>query len=559
MKAPEPTESQLQSLYKVEEAPWELREMMNGRRRVISPVPFMDLQQWDAAKRELFERVPEMAGYAEQLVAEQASRPIFDVTDGQAYKAGTDIFKKWYPRIFEWQLPRMKPASYVFNNKSRLGSPFCSREVSKRDTCMPRFADLVVGSDQAMKQAMDGLYTMINVRLQPETAGKERIMTFVSADGHIHRQKMTAQYRTIRVRKAGIEGLAERTRTIFMPCYINLLLQMFSSVSHRTLLETRLCGHDMFGKRDQVLPRGAEAYMCTDLHHMDHHSGACASFMAEVRGGLYHTAFSTMFAHPFLVPSDDWSKNLWVWSNGVTQFPSGFSDVAELQKLYHIAAYAEFFHTQRGMTEENALEFVLQGGDGQFTIRNYGDDNALAGSRRNLEDWLAFASEFCDIEVEDPPKFLGFVWHGDQKGFMLTVKSYLQKSWLWERPPFKLHRPYPCYGWVLKRKAYLEYGERERMMAIYAIEDEVMQKYGVPWERIESQAAFEATKLAESERHPYALMGKEYLMSDEERALLPGNEYVPADVASPMAAALIAPEHAAKMYGARGELVHALS
>jgi hypothetical protein len=545
----EPSEAKLATLYHTAPAPWHLREMMNKRRRIISPVPFMDLQTWVAAKEELFALLPEAEGYEEQIVAEQASRPIVDVTDGETFRQGTDIFKSWYPEILEKQLPLTRKLPYVFNNKSRLGAPFCKRMESKRDACMPLFRDLAVGSETAMRAALDGLYTMINIRLQPEKAQKERIMTFVSRDGVVHRTKMTREFRTVTVPSAGVKGLAERTRTIFMPCYVNLMLQMLSSTLHDTLLRTRLCGHDMFRNRDAVLPRGAEAYMCTDIHHMDHHSGACASFMSEVRGGLFNTAFSAMFAHPFLVPSDDWSENLWVWSRGVTQFPSGFSDVAEIQKLYHVAAYSEFMHKHRGMTREAALDFVWNGGDTAFTIRNYGDDNALAGKRANLDDWLAFASEFCDIEVEDPPKFLGFVWTGQAAGFRLTAASYVLKTWLYERQPFKLHRPYPCHGWVLKRKAYSEFGDPERMERVYQLENDVLAKYGVPWHVIEDRASVEARLLSSAESHPYALMGKEYLLSEEERAALPGNEFVPADEAAPMAAALLAPEHVKKMYG----------
>jgi hypothetical protein len=259
-----------------------------------------------------------------------------------------------------------------------------------------------------------------------------------------------------------------------------------------------------------------------------------------------------MFAHPFLVPSDDWTKNFWIWSRGVTQFPSGFSMVANLQKEFVLCLLFEFIEQTRHYTPERCLEFVLNAGDGRFAIANYGDDNAFGGDKAVLDSWLAFGSQYCAIEPETPPKFLGFEWFDHDRTFRLTAKSYLLKNWLNERQPYSTFRPYASLGLTLKRRAYLEHGDPTVMREIYAIEDAVLAEYGPDWSFIEERAVLEAKLASEMAMTPYSLLGKEYLLTAEQRAALPGYELVPQDEASDMARRLTTPALGRKMYGEVG-------
>jgi hypothetical protein len=87
------------------------------------------------------------------------------------------------------------------------------------------------------------------------------------------------------------------------------------------------------------------------------------------------------------------------------------------------------------------------------------------------------------------------------------------------------------------------------MKRVFSEEDAVLEKFGVPFSFIDERAAIEAQAAAEAEFSPYTILGKEYLLSAEERAQLPGFEHVSADEASDMARRLTTPQNGRKMYG----------
>jgi len=537
-------------LYRTEVADWDLHPMLNRRRTIISPVPGMDITTHDAAKREMLE-AEGFGEYADELVCEAQNRPIVEASAPGEYGAGFAVYRKWFPRLLKWMVEHARPEHHSFNAVSRLGSNYCCHVESKRDELMPKFRDLAAGSDAALASALEGLYTLINVRLQSEKKDRVRSMTFVNSEGRVYRTDIGRAQRHVSIPRFGIEGAAKRTRTIFMPCYFNLATQFVDQALHSSLLRTRACEHNMFAKIQDVLPRHAEAYMFTDVRHMDRHTGECASFRAECIGGHYATGFKAMFAHPFLVPADDWSEDIWVWVTGVPQFPSGFSAVANLQKEYFLCLYCEFAHAHLGMTEEAAMAFVLAGGDSRFTIRNYGDDNALAGTATNLGSWFDFATQYCALEREDPAKFLGFVWDDDDAKFYLTRQSYLLKTWLNERQPHTGFRPRPYLGWTLKRKTYAEYGKPGDFSALFERENALLERYGVSWDFIETEAAREAKEAAGEEYFGYLALGKPYLLTAEERARTPGFELVDQAEATALTLALIGSEWKDSLYGSQ--------
>jgi hypothetical protein len=537
------------SLYDVVPAPWGLRPMMNRRRSVISPIPFMDVPTHAQAKTEMLE-AEGFADYADALVCEASNRPIVEASAPGDYAAGATIYKKWFPRLLKWMWARARRSPFTFNKDSRLGSPYCMRVESKRDLLMPQFADLAHGSPQALDRFLSGLYTLVNVRLQPEKRDRVRHMTFVSADGVVYRADIGIEQRHVINARLGVEGSALRTRTIFNPCVFNLATQFVDQTLHTPLLDAKVCHHNMFARVQDVLPQHADAYMFTDVRHMDRHTGECVLYRSDVIGGLYGQAYNTMLRQPFLVPSDDWSENFWVFVTGVAQFPSGFSAVANIQKEYFLCLYFEFCATYFGMTEEAAMDFVLNGGDSRFTIRNYGDDNALCGTQANLDSWFSFARQYCDLEVEQPGKFLGFVWEHDKRKFQLTKKSYVLKTWLNEREPHSGFRPFPCWGWVLKRATYREYGDAAEFDALYAREDALLERYGLSWSQIMTEASNEARRLESADLSGFAVMHKEYLLTAEERARTPGFERVDEAAAVDMTRSLVAREWQEALSGA---------
>lgn len=531
--------------YAIADAPWALRPMINRRRSVISPIPGLDVEQSFAAKRDFFSRVG-LDDYIDSAVVEMGSRPIVEVSEPGTYAAVTDMFRRWAPMLYEWMFTHSRSEQVTYNTVSRVGAPYCSRLPSKRDELWPQFRDLSVSSPAAIAAAGDGLYTMTNVRLQPEKRGRVRTMTFVHDDSTVTRERIGAEERRVAWRDLVFEAL--RTRDIFMPNFMNNATQPVDSMLHSPWLRTILCGHDMFAYQQDVLPRGAEAYLHQDVRHVDRHTGECLPIHAAYVGGRYEQMLMMMLTQPYLVPTSSWGSNKWVWPLVVAQLASGVSPVALMQKLVFIATYLTFLVEYMGMTEEHAFQFLINGGDGSFAVRNYGDDNALAGRKKNLDSWFSFCSEAFDVEIEDPPKFLGFIWDETRQQYYLSSKSYALKTWLNERAPASMWRPNANYGWKMRREAYMRYGHQAEMLAMYRAEDEVLEKYGLPWTLIEERAAEEAAQLKQSEEFTYDILGKTYLLTPAQRARLPGYEALPLDETREFITNMVDPQWRSKLF-----------
>jgi hypothetical protein len=309
-------------------------------------------------------------------------------------------------------------------------------------------------------------------------------------------------------------------RNIFNMPIPNLYKQILDTAIHNVFLKQPAFHHDMFNGR--LLPVEG-THLCFDVKHFERFTADAVRHRAsEVIGGFYGEIGRLFERIPFYVPSDDWASKYFVrvarergWSD---QFASGDSAVAPAQKEIFTALYGEYFSRTRGYSKEEAIDVVFKGGDGRLTIRNYGDDNSVSGDKAEVTSVLKFLQEYLQAEEETPPKFLGFVWY-EGLGWRLPPDSYLTKTYLNERPPFKSIRKYPNMGWVLKREIFQKLGHPSIAEKIFPYEDKAMQSFGLSWSRILERG--EAERLYslgfKGLTNPNYILGKDWAMSAEEK------------------------------------------
>lgn len=185
-----------------------------------------------------------------------------------------------------------------------------------------------------------------------------------------------------------------------------------------------------------------------------------------------------------------------------------------------MAVYAEFAVTQLGVGEADACHWVAKGGDERLTVRNYGDDNSVDGDEGVVKAFHQFIAQYLPVDVEDPPRFLGFQWYPELGKWRLPKSSYLSKVYLNERAPGSRFRKYPYLGWVEKRSIYRKIGHPSVASEIYPREDELLNRLGLPW--------YEIVQRGDDDRHRAYLDGvdaanqlmilnKDYAMSPKEQ------------------------------------------
>jgi hypothetical protein len=336
---------------------------------------------------------------------------------------------------------------------------------------------------------------------------------------------ITAKERTIEVKGVG-KRVGSRFRGVNNMPLPNLFKQVLDTALHNALLRYPAFHHDMFNGK--LLP--VEGYhMCFDIKHFERFTADAVRYRAQLLGGAYGIIGDIFARVPYAVPTEGRRNFAFIapnrdegWSD---QFASGDSAVAPVQKEIFTALYGEFFLQTRGISMESAIDLVWKGGDRRLTIRNYGDDNSVSGDKAEVESVYTFLKQYLHVEIETPPKFLGFVWYGDL-GWRLPLESYLTKTYLNERAPYSNFRKYPNLGWVEKRKVYAKLGHPSVAEDVFPYEDKVLKQHGLEWYEVEALAENErkATHTAPGLNNPLWIMGKDYAMTAEER--LSTNEFI---------------------------------
>lgn len=462
-----------------------------------------------------------LTDYVGCVTAEMLKRPVPHIFPTKEVRALTELYVKWAPVIFKRVFSELLAPVQTYNKVSRLGYPEFTNPDNKQEVIELRFRQLEQEGLDAYKPGV----IIINIRLQPEAAKKKRHFLFVNDVGNVYDEETSKELRTVET-GAGARTAA-RTRIIFNMPMPNLYKQVLDTAIHDVFLRHPAFHHDMFGGR--ILPLRHEV-MCVDVKHFERHTADAVRHRAGLIGGFYAAINQLFGTLPFAVPSDSW-KTWWLlkpnreagWSD---QFASGDSAVAPAQKEIITALYAEYFSVTRGLTPDQAVQFVFQGGDSDFTFLDYGDDQAWSAPKAKMMQLFKFMSNYLSVEEEKPGKFLGFVWETDPNelggrppGFRLPSSSYLLKTYLNERAPFTNFRKFPYHGWVEKRRVYRQLGVSTVASHIIPWEDNALAALGLPWSKVAAMAAIERRKTLTipGQNDPNWILGKDWKMTAEEK------------------------------------------
>lgn len=487
--------------------------VVNPKRGASLSVPLADWKQQTGLQREMFEAY-KLDDYADCTTVEMAIRPVPHVFETERVQKLSDLYAKWLPAILSKLMPAIKAPTQPLNKTSRMGYPFFGRPLSKA-TVVRGIARQVERGDM---DALDDAFIIMNVRLQPEPASKLRSFLFVDETGNVFEKEIDRRQMKVEVGEVGMRVPA-RTRLVFNPPAHNLVAQVLDTALHNAMLEYPFCHHNMYDK--SVGFSYAGSIFCFDVKHFERSTAPCVAIRSDVIGGRYGEINARFRDLPFLVPSTKRAVKQLLWPDregGWTeQFGSGISSVSPVQKEIFLALYAEFGVTGLGISPDSVLEWVMNGGDNRIRILNYGDDNATFGEPSVQKQLFAFLSEYLPVEEEDPAKFLGFLW--TPQGWRLGVNSYLLKTYLNERAPGSAFRKFPCYGWMLKREVYRDYGVPEIASRIFMAEDMALRRWGIGWEKIVHEAAAERARSQAwaALQNKNWLMGKDWLMTAEEK------------------------------------------
>jgi len=449
------------------------------------------------------------------VTGEMNSRPIPQVFREDTVKPLTDLYIDWLPDITNWLLPQVKAPHQTYNKISRVGWPGFHRPENKLHYVLDHMPAILAGDLDMYKEA----FIVMGIRVQAESRTKEREFLFVDDDDNVVARKVGPAERTIKT-PAG-PRVGSRTRLVFnLPVY-NLVKQIWDTAVHNVFMRWPAFHHDM--TNGNILPvRGY--HLCLDIKHFERNTASCNRARSAFYGGVYGKCGEITASIPFAVPTASWdgAKFLYVnrsagWSD---QYASGDSAVAPSQKEILMAVYASFFHTALNYPRADCCNVVARGGDERLTIRNYGDDNSIDGDETVVKAFHEYIKQYLPVDVEEPPRFLGFQWYPEFHKWMLPPQSYLSKVYLNERAPGGNFRKYPFLGWVAKRDVYSKIGHPSIRAEIFPVEDNLLSKLGTPWysivrrgdedKKLAHQAGLEAI-------NTLTLLGKDYALTPKEQ------------------------------------------
>jgi hypothetical protein len=483
--------------------------LTNPRRGIVFPVPGLQPADYFAIKTRLFEAFG-LSEYSQVVSAEARWRqsphlaPVGDKLDRVRR-----VYSQRAPALFSRIKAGLSPRRQLLSKDSRLGWPDFSRPGDKRPVVEQRWNEWV--SDRS---SFDNMFTIMNVRIQAEEASKVREYQ-VPEDGVVVNKKMGEPEKRL-----SETTVASRARLVFNKPELNLSCQIVDTYINAWLGKQGACHHDMYGMlwRNMVRPHR----MAFDVKHMERFTAGIMEPRYDIIKGLYSEAHRSMDEAAYLTPNymfRGWSLLRGCPSDWVVQFGSGHSAVAPSQKEALLCLYVQLHMDEWGYSEDRAWEEVLSGNTAKLHIMNFGDDNFISAyDEETLSQTFQFMSKYLDCVEENPAGFLGFKWIDD--GFKLPKESYLIKTYLHERPPYGRFRSYPFFGWFMKREIFSRYGVSRDMEAVFELEDRLLLEEGqLRWSDVEKAARNEirAMKGLIDHAHPLAILGKEYLLTDEEK------------------------------------------
>jgi len=441
-----------------------------------------------------------------------AHRPITHAARQSEQQALTDLYEEFGARMYAVILAGIEPPTQAYDKNSRIGAPVYEIAEHKLQILMPYFMALLAG-DLSLFERSD-VHIINNVRLQAEKLTKDREYVYVSEQGRAYSRIITAKDRF----DSFYKRWCSRVRLVFNYPVANLLLQIVDTAIHNWFLKFIACHHNMTARIGKPLP-GVAKFL--DVKHFERAIGSVIQRRHAFIGGLYSRIMERMLEVPYLVPGDDgnvFTARVRHEAGFVEQLGSGISAVAPIAKEVLMLVYAKYFMDRRSMTFEKAFETALNGGTSGLYIMNYGDDNVIYGDAVEVEACFSHMQKYLTVEEEVPAKFLGH-HYTPEFGFYMSVNSYVLNLHLAERAPGTRFRPYPFLGYQLRRELFQTMGEPRIRNDVYPAEDRLLSEHGYTIKRLAEAAEKEQEQLSAVElaMHPLTLLGKEYLLTEEQK------------------------------------------
>lgn len=505
----------LNRFFEIEEVDKSFVAAVNKRRPPIRPLKGIPNADIDYMRRKAFEKWG-LEDYLPCWTGEMAKRPIpFISTDERPLRV-LEKFERYIGPLMDCLLPRMQPHTQTYNKISKVGYPVNSNpedeegNLIKMDVLMEHFPVLLNGDDSLFKDT----YTTIGTRLQNESPSKTRLFQFIDNDGSIYEEEIDRRNYKIKVPQVG-EMVPSRTRTVNCPDLRNLLCQVFDTMLHRAIMESRLCEANIYTK--ETWPSNSN-FRSFDCKHYERYLGMLVFKYASTVGGAYEKWLTEMTLAPYLVPSDTWKRFFMVkpkYQKGVyPQFGSGLCCVATLGKLANMCVRIAFYVEVYSMTVSDAIQAMISGEHDGLRHWMYGDDNQMLGNDTKCDQFIAYFGQYFDIEEDEISRFLGTIWRADIGRKVLPRDTYNLKLYQPERDySFK---SYPFLGYTERRKTFSEYGEPEIARDIIPYEDQLYEDVGHPWYEVVAASVKERMKVNDP-GFEYLVTDKEYLMTAEEQ------------------------------------------
>lgn len=484
------------------------------------------------------------AGYPDfspLVMAEGALRATINVFKRDDVKLVTALHAQWYPAILEALRPHMQYKALAVELGSRLGAPFYEMRTDKVEILELKVIPAFLAGDYSM---VDGAVTCINLRLQNnEPITKVRQVPVIS-DGKVSEIDIDESKR--RFKYKGLDVFAGRARNIYFASVCNNFKQPVDNMIHDAILTQPGFHHNMYADAYNATEYDGMHILAFDVKHFERHMGAIVVDRAKVIGAGYDAVQRRVSFAPYLSWDGRLKEKYLVEpdrSNGYeVQLASGDSCVSAVAKEIFIALYAQFA-LEAGFAggETDAIAWALKGGDrSNVRFKNYGDDNfAYAQDPANLDKLFAFMARYLTIEKEDPPAFLGWEFildtprsrvlaDGKRQVWCLRARSYFANFYKPERAPGKPFRPFFWEGKFQRRETFRKYGDAdsERLLDI---ERDVLDSFTLTEDRALLNLEIDRRHMKTGLPLNFAI-GKEYLLTDEEKLALGRVKQIPVSV-----------------------------
>jgi hypothetical protein len=457
-----------------------------------------------------------LKGYDDCVTGEMRSRPGPQMvkTPETAGKI-IDAYKRVMPAIYA--RTGLSLPIQTFNKISRMGHPYFARSLTKKEYALDAY-NKACDTDGS---SLNGQFTTANVRLQPEPDTKSREFQFMTKSGDYVDRTIGKKERLVPVKWSGQKFVAMRTRLVFNLPTVNLVLQIVDTMLNNAIGSQPVCAHNMYSTN--LMSKIRRYHVAFDVKHMERNTALIIPERNNLIGGRYGQFHNVIADQGYIVPQDDWAQ-FWlvagVPAGYLVQFGSGHSAVAPSQKelvlTLIVLAHVELW----GYTLDDAITSVLSGETRHVAIMNYGDDNFISSHEPTyLTQLMEYLHTYIPVEEDPEGTFLGFAYNGKERRFELRPSSYVLKTCMNERPPSGNFRKAPNLGWVLKRAAYLQYGDRRLFERLFEYENQSLAAKGLSWASV-LEAAEEERKGVFPEKPSVAQMlvfGKEYLLTQEEK------------------------------------------